>query len=151
MVRIFNNKERKEILIDESADWIQFMPRPYDEDDPHVLIEMNGFDWARHADECSDCGSLLATLGKSDHFWRLSWNNQIWPLNLVGVGPQPGKNRLVYKIGSFFDGTRMKLKLDIRTQDELRTELEECVNAEEYERCVIVRDIINARADIAGS
>ena len=63
MIKIFNKKLNSEIQIDESADWIQFNPRDY-EDKPYVVIEMKEFSFPHHANKCSDCKKFL------DFFWE---------------------------------------------------------------------------------
>jgi hypothetical protein len=145
MIRIFNRLNGHEILIDETVDGIRLIPQNYNEDNPHMSIELTGFDWARHARTCSDCGAFLADFGNHGHSWLLEWQGKSWPLILTGFGRETGKNRLAYEISEYFTGTRLRLKLDTRTIDDLHEELNRLSRAEEYEGCVLIRDLIKAR------
>lgn len=146
MLRIYNVVEGHEILIDDSVDWVQVMPQDYNEVDPHILIEMKGFNWMRHADTCKECGAFEADLGTPKHTWWLDWKGRSWPLILSGIGNQPGKNRLLWESSENFLGTRLKLKLDIRTQDDLLSDLNHLEQIEDYEGCHVVHGILTARA-----
>lgn len=87
----------------------------------------------------------MADFGKPRHSWWLQWQGKTWPLHLVGFGNEPGKNRLLYEDSEYFMGTRLKLKLDTRSVDDLNDELLELIEREDYEGCVVVRDLIQAR------
>lgn len=148
MIRIFNKSNGYEILIDESVEWVRLMPRHYEDEDPHMWIEMSGYDWGRHAESCAECGAFLADFGKPRHSWWLQWQGKSWPLILVGFGNAPGKNRLLQEFSEYFEGTRLKLKLDTRSIDDLHGELTELIRLEDYEGCVVVRDLIHARSRV---
>jgi len=60
MIRIFNKSNGYEIFIDETVEGVTLMPKYYNDEDPHMWIELLGYDWGRHAESCTECGAFLA-------------------------------------------------------------------------------------------
>jgi hypothetical protein len=61
MLKIYNRTNNDSILIDDKLGWVIVNLRDYD-DPPHVVIDLNGFDFMRHARSCKDCNSFFDAL-----------------------------------------------------------------------------------------
>lgn len=144
-MKIFNRVEGHEITINDDEDRVTIMPQHYNEDDPHIKIELNDLDWFTHAESCTDCKAFFNAFGTDTANWHLSWKDKVWPLILKGVGNRTADNRASFQVGEFFSGTKLRLKLDIQTRDELMGELLNSERLEDYEHCIILQRRINAR------
>lgn len=151
MIRIFNYKLKREILLDESKGHISLHPRQYDDDNPHVLLEIRGVHLANHAQSCSDCGAFVSALGTRSHDWFIDINGKVERLNLYGLGNEPTDNRLKSIISYYFTGTKLKLNIDTDTIESLQDQLNEHISTEEFEQCCYFRDKIQNLKDELGS
>jgi hypothetical protein len=142
MIRIFNNKLKKEILLDETNGVVRLHPRQYDDDNPHVQIEIKGVNLGHHAYSCSDCDAFVKALGSQSHDWYLDINGTIHRLNLFGLGNEPHENQFRTTISYYFTGTKLKLNIDTDTVESLTAELQNHIAAENYEQCCYFRDKI---------
>ncbi len=142
MSRLFNRRTGAEILFDAASIGIFLVPRPYVEEHPHILIELHGIDLKDHSHECPDCRELLGDLGTATTDWFLEYNRKIYQLDLQLAGRTRTREHPEFDLKEFFDGTRLKLRVDTDTIETLETELKENEEAENYEHCVYLRDRI---------
>ena len=147
MITIFNNKLNKSILINDKDEIITFIPKQYDTENPHILIELKGIDLFQHSNYCEDCKAFLNALGTNTHDWYININNKIERLNLQGIGRDNQDNTVTYINSYFFLGTKLKLNIDTDTIDILEKELEILEQKEEYEKCYFIRDKIRNISD----
>ena len=144
MIRIYNNKLRSEISIDEQVDWIQFNPRDYEER-PYIIIEMKGFDFLRHAEKCQDCKEFIGAFGNHSLDWYISYNDKVYRLDVeqIGKGEYP-HNEIKYTMSEYNPGTKLTLIFHPLPTDksELKTLLNKAVLDEKYEHACILRDLI---------
>ncbi len=147
MKRIFNKKIEAEILIDENVEWIQFNPRDYEEK-PYVIIEMKQFNFAAHANKCSDCKKFLDSFGKESLDWYISYSDKVFRLDTGQIG-QKGfpKNEIKFTISDYNPGTKLTLVFHKLPTDktEIKTLLEIAVEKEDYENACILRDLIKEK------
>lgn len=145
MIKIYNKKKDKEIIIDDSVDWVQFTPRDY-EKNPYVRIELKGFDFLQHAQECEDCKSLLNAFGKDSIHWYVSYSDKVFRLDTSSIGQKTyGKNDIRTIVSGFESGTKMTLAFHPlpTNKSELQYLLAKEVEMENYEKACIIRDLIN--------
>lgn len=143
MIKIYNRKISKEIIIEDNANVI-IEPHNYDAENPHFRIELPCIDFFNHAETCSDCGAFLKAFGTKTFDWYLEYKNVSYRLNLEKLGGKDfSNNQLIGKAGYYFSGTEMKLILDKDTIESLTEKLGEYEAKEEYEKCIYVRDKIN--------
>jgi len=147
MIRIFNNKLNKVILIDDENEIVAYIPKLYDEENPHVLIELKGIDFFRHSKKCEDCKAFVDALGSNSHDWYIDMNGKVERLNLFGLGKKYTDNKAAVISSYFFDGTKLKLNIDNDTIEGLKIELKELEQSEQYEECCFLRDKIKAISD----
>jgi UvrB/uvrC motif len=148
MIRIFNNKIQKEILIDDATDCVIVSPRDYEIENPHILIDLVGIDFLNHAQACSDCKAFIDNFGTRNLDWYLEYKGKSNRLDLFEVGNSYYDNQAKTIISDDFSGTKLKLKFDTDTIETLQEELSENVSNENYERCVFLRDKINSIRNI---
>ncbi|MGG5485574.1 hypothetical protein [Gaetbulibacter sp. PBL-D1] len=145
MIKIFNKTLNSEILIDESADWIQFTPRDYEEK-PYVIIEMNKFNFLHHANKCSECKKFLDSFGQESVDWHISYSNKIFRLDTKQIGIKGySENEIKVTMSDYNPGTKMTLVFHNLPNDkvELHNLLELAVVNEDYENACVLRDLIN--------
>lgn len=143
MIRIFNNKTGKGILIDDKSEIVTYSPKQYEEGNPHVLIELKGINFFHHSRTCEDCKSFVDSLGTKSHDWFIDINGKTERLNLYGLGKLHTDNKATFINSFFFHGTKLKLNIDTDTVESLEQELSKLVQAEKYEECCFVRDKLN--------
>jgi hypothetical protein len=144
MIRIFNNKLSKVILIDDKNEFVAFVPKQYEEGNPHVLIELEGIDFFRHSKKCEDCKAFVHALGTYSHDWYIDMNGKVERLNLYGLGKKYTDNKATLINSYFFYGTKLKLNIDNDTVEDLKVELKKLEQSEQYEECCFLRDKIKA-------
>lgn len=145
MIRIFNKKEDIEIRIDESVDWITFMPKHY-EDKPYLVIEFENFSFSHHALECKDCNIFLNSFGKDSTDWYISFSNNTYRLNTKNLGQKGhSENEIISTSSKYHNGSRLTLTFhEIPTElNELQKLLSSSLEFENYEKACILRDLIN--------
>ena len=133
MTRIFSPKNKAEIIIDDT-----FIVR----DDEFISFAFpNGFNWAHHAQTCSDCKLFLESFSRPTYEWLLEVDDEIYVLEPIEFGSRNDhfKNLIQFSVSPEFFGTRMKLKrCEASFIDQI---LEEKIIGEEYEQCAELRDI----------
>jgi hypothetical protein len=147
MIRIFNIKTRKSILIDDKSDNIVYNPKLYEEGNPHVLLELKGINFFHHSETCEDCKSLVDSFGTNTHDWFIDLNGKRERLNLQNLGKLYTDNKVSFTTSDFFYGTRLKLNIDTDTVESLEQELLSYVSQEKYEECAFIRDKLNSIND----
>jgi hypothetical protein len=143
MIRIFNDKEKKEILIDDSLSNVIVTPHMYIEP-CYIKIEINGFFMLNHMSKCSDCKSFVYSFGKSSNNWFLEYKNKKYLINTDKIGSKiNGENKIQQTTYSEYNnGTTLVLsimELDIQKLNEMMLSHQD---NEEYEKCIIFRDLI---------
>ena len=143
MIVIFNNKLGVEIRIDDTLPFVTLTPRDYD-DSPYVKIELKGFHFFSHANECKDCKAFLNSFGTTNFDWFVSYLNKTKRLDLSKLNKQYDSNNLNFKISEFDNCSTFKLNLSLipENEDDLKIELEKEEKRENYEMCIIYRDIL---------
>ncbi len=144
MIRIFNNKIKKEILIDDSLDIVIFSPRDYDQNNPHILIDLKNIYFSNHAQKCNDCNSLLKAFGTNTTNWFIEYNGNKKRLNLQHLDSKFETNKLTSTISEWFSGTKMKLVFDTDTVVELEKKLKQQIENEDYKGCSLTHNKIVA-------
>jgi len=142
MIKIFNKKKGNKISLDEKHEWIFFEPHHY-EDLPYVKISMSNIDWFSHTYRCEDCKSLYDDFGTSNYDWQIEYPGFKARLDLTEFGPDYDVNTASHNIGEYFDGTILKLNLDIDSIDELKILLNVNELLEDDKKCCFIRDKIN--------
>jgi hypothetical protein len=142
MARIFNRRTGSEILFDSSSIGIVLMPIEEPEDRPHVLVELMGIDLEDHSHKCPECRELLKDLGTSTTDWHIELDEKVYRLHLEKVDPTSNPGIAKPPLREFFDGTRLKLRIDTDTVEGLESELKRHEEDENYEHCVYLRDRI---------
>lgn len=142
MITIYNEIKGREITIDESHELIFFEPRHY-EDLPYVKISMNNIDWFRHKEKCEDCEALYNDFGTSNYEWEIEYPGFKARLDLSEFGPKTDANAASRNIGYYFEGTVLKLNLDIDSIEEIEILLKANEILEDDEKCCFFRDKIN--------
>ncbi|MFN4235104.1 MAG: hypothetical protein ACK4IK_09895 [Bacteroidia bacterium] len=143
MIKIFNKKHKYEILIDEGNENVIYTPKLYDEENPHILIELHNINFFKHAENCKDCDSFLKAFGTNSNDWYIDLNGRIERLDLRNFGNKYNNNNAKSIISNFFEGTKLKLKIDTDSVESLMQELIINEENEEYETCAFIRDKIN--------
>ena len=142
MIKIFNTDKGHEILIDEKHGRISFHPHHYEEL-PYVEILLKNIDWFRHKEDCDDCQSLFNDFGTDNYNWQIEYPGFKARLNLSEFGSGFDMNTASQKIGEYFNGTKLKLNLDIDSIDELKVLLKANEILEDDKKCCFLRDKIN--------
>lgn len=145
MIKIFNKKQKVEILIDEKSSLIQFSPYDYEEK-PYVIIEIKDFNLIRHVTKCDDCNKFFNSFGKNSTNWYISYSDKIFRLDMKELGKNNYLNSKISLTHSEYNsGTKLTLlfhELPIRKK-ELERLLIVSVEQEDYEQASIIRDLIN--------
>ncbi len=142
MIRIYNKKKGREITIDESHARIIFEPRHY-EDLPYVKISMRNIDWFRHKEKCEDCKTLYDDFGTPNYDWKIEYLDFKARLDLTEFGPKTDANTASRNDGEYFNGTILKLNLDIDSIEQMKLLLKANELLEDDEKCCFFRDKIN--------
>lgn len=143
MIRIFNPKLNTQIII-EKSDWVNFMPRDY-EDIPNVIIEFkNGFNFLKHAKTCKGCKRFVQDFGKSTIEWYIQFNEKTLRLDLSNF--KEGSyysNKASFTSSSYMYGSTLKLIVHKLSTDkeEIQAYLNELVKNERFEEACMVRDL----------
>lgn len=143
MIRIFNQKIDVEIKIDDSVDWVQLIPRDYDEK-PFISIELNGFDFLRHTKSCEDCSKFLNAFGHESVDWYVEYLGKIQRIDTTYLSKGFGKNHISHTISDYFTGTKITLGFNPLPNDKaiLREILIDDLLNENYERACVIRDLL---------
>lgn len=147
MIKIFNKKTDHSILIDETLPQVHFKPMDYDEQNPHVCIDLEGLNLSNHARSCDDCSALLNAFGSRTVDWHIEYLGKVKRLDLSTLGTTFTDNKLAFTGEAYFLGTRLKLNIDTDTVDTLNETLRRYEADENYEGCKIVFDKLNALKD----
>jgi hypothetical protein len=115
--------------------------RDYD-DPPHVVIDLNGFDFMRHTRSCKDCNSFFDALKSKSEDWLMDFNGKKYFIRMNDLGIKKfGKNQIKMTQSEYNFGTRIQieiLKLDKLELDELELN---SVEMEDYEGACLYRDL----------
>ena len=144
MIRIFNIKEERAILIDEKSSMVTFYDNDWNEENPHLVIELKGFHFSHHAMTCEDCGAFQKAFGTKSTDWFIDYPEKTKRLDLSNFGKTMDENQMVFRISEFDNGTKMKLNIDADTVESLGEKLKVHLDREDYEGCCKIRDKINA-------
>lgn len=144
MIQIFNKNKNLSIQIEE-ANWVQFIPHDYEEENPYVIIELRGFNFFHHAENCDDCGSFLNDLGTNTLDWFISFQGKTRRLDMITLGKKENENMVTNILSEFDTGSKLKLNLHFLPTDKKELALfekEYAIN-EEFEKAAIVHRLIN--------
>jgi hypothetical protein len=143
MIKIYNSKEKREILIDDKASWVIITPMMHLEP-PHIKIDLSGFFLFNHSSTCNDCKCFIDSFSKNSNDWFLLYNSKKYKINTENLGSSEfGSNQIKQTYFSEFEqGTSITLSLLELNIDELKKLIIDAVNEEEYEKCIIYRDLI---------
>ncbi|MFN0032641.1 MAG: hypothetical protein ACKVOR_10820 [Flavobacteriales bacterium] len=144
MIRIFNFKEKRTILIDETSSMVCFHSNDWDEENPHLIIELKGFHFSHHARTCEDCGSFLNAFATESVDWCVEYLGKTKRLDLSRLGKNFNDNQFTYRISDFANGTKMKLNIDLDTLELLDELLKVHEQLEDYDQCCRIRDKMKA-------
>lgn len=144
MIRIFNKKTNKSILIDETLPHVHFSPLDYYEDNPHILFKIEGLNLGHHSRTCEDCGSFLNAFGTNTCDWYIDYSNKINRLNLTSFGQKPTDNQLTFMGSAYFTGTILRLNIDTDTVESLEQTLKNFELTENYESCSLIVRKLNS-------
>lgn len=142
MVRIFNKKLDKEITFPDN-DNIQETPKFYDEDNPHIKLEIKctlNNSWMRHAQNCEECGSLFKSFGTESRDWFLEYNREIYQMDLSTLGKSYKDNKIQDICSYYFTGSI--LKFNVKDKETLKKELDAEESIENYENCQLIFESI---------
>ena len=143
MIRIFNIKTFNSIKIALDSH-IFLSPNDYDEENPHIKILMEHFDFGSHSGKCNDCKALLDAFGSNTTDWYVEYLDKTRRLNLELFGNKQNDNHCIYTISDIFNGTELKLNIDTDTIESLEKKLVAEVAVENYEGCRIIYGKINS-------
>lgn len=147
MIKIYNKKRERSILVDDSVDWIVFTPKDYD-DIPHVIIEFKNFNYLIHAADCPDCKEFIQSFSTESADWYLSWGNKIFSLRTDGLGQKGyAKNQIKHTVSDHDDHSRLTLVFHNLPADNVKLEsrLKEVIDTEDYEKACIIRDLMEEK------
>lgn len=144
IVRIFNKKLQKEITIESSLPQVAFTPKEWDEENPHVLIKLDGLHFSRHADFCEDCKAFRNSFGTNTTDWQIEYLGKTLRLNLKTLGQKTSDNHLEWRAEDYFCGSILKLNIDTDTIESLQEELTIQEKLENYEGCSLIFEKIKA-------
>jgi hypothetical protein len=140
MIRIFNAKLEKSILIDEKNENVTYVPKQYEEESPHILIELKGINLFHHSQTCEDCKAFVDALGSSSYDWHIFINGKVERLDLRSFGKAYKDNKASFNVSDYFCGTKLKLNLDADTEESIQQKIELFLKEERYEECCFLRD-----------
>lgn len=143
MVRIFNIKTNHSIKIDIDTNVFLF-PNDYDEENPHIKILIENFNFGIHSSTCNDCKALLNSFGSYSTDWYIEYLNKTKRLNLEKFSNKHKDNHCINTISDVFQGTELKLNIDTDTIESLQSKLQEEIEIENYEGCEIISKKIKA-------
>jgi hypothetical protein len=146
-IKIFNRKLNKNILIGNEA-YVNFEPKDWNVENPHVVINIENFDFYQHTFKCDDCKSFYESFGTETLDWYIEYLNKIKRLDLKSFGNKSNDNHFERVIFSdFFTGTKMKLNIHELDDDieALKVALREEELSENYEKCIIISCLINEK------
>jgi len=144
MIEIFNRKEDRRIMIDDSLPQVIFMPKDY-EDVPHVIIELRGLNFHTHSLTCKDCKSFINSFGTRNMDWFISYSGKVKRLDLLRFENQFLDNHSTFKISEFENGSLLKINLSTLPSDkeELQALLQANSVLENFEYCSLLQNLIN--------
>ena len=143
MIKIFNNQINKEIIIDDDNDSVAYIPRQYEQGNEHIIIELTGINLLHHSNTCNDCKAFIDVLGTINFDWHIEIDGKIERLNLTNLGKEHTDNMIEFTISRYFNGTKLKLKIDTDTIKSLEKTLKRKIKEEKYDNCTFIRDKIN--------
>lgn len=147
MVKIFNKKLDKEIIFPDN-DNIQESPKFYDEDNPHIKLEIKctlNNSWMRHAQTCEECGSLFKSFGSNSRDWFLEYNQETYQMDLSTLGQNYKDNKIQDICSYYFTGSI--LQFNVKDKETLKKELENQEIDENYEECKLILESIKIMND----
>ena len=144
---IFNKKKNKEIYISEKHPLVKIGPQLYNEEYPHILIELKNIDFQRHALTCKDCKTLCDDFGTNTTDWYITWQTKNYRLDLSNPGRGYHQTLVSCMFGGYFTGTRLKLMISTENIVKLKEELDHNLEFENYEHCAFLRDRIHQLED----
>lgn len=59
------------------------MAKTYDDINPHIIIELNGFDFFSHIEVCEDCNYFYKSFGTDTTDWFIDFEDKKYRLNLM--------------------------------------------------------------------
>lgn len=145
MIKIFNKKQKAEILIDEKSSFIQFSPYDYEEK-PYVIIEIKDFNLIRHAAKCYDCNNFFKSFGKNSTNWYISYSDKVFRLDMKELGKNNyPTSKISLTHSEYNSGTKLTLLFhELPTsKEELKKHLKLSIQEENYEKACVLRDLIN--------
>jgi hypothetical protein len=143
MIKIFNNQINKEIIIDDDNDSVAYIPRQYEQGNEHIIIELKGINLLHHSKTCNDCKAFIDVLGTINFDWHIEIDGKIERLNLTNLGKEHTDNMIEFTSSRYFNGTKLKLKIDTDTIKSLEETLKRKIKEEKYDNCTFIRDKIN--------
>ncbi len=123
---------------------VSFQPNDWNDENPHLIIELKGFHFAHHARNCEDCASFLNGFATKSFDWSVEYLGKAKRLDLSKLGKSFDDNQLTYVISDFENGTKMKLLIDTDTIEGLEQSLKLHEELEDFERCCIIQDKMKA-------
>lgn len=151
MIKIYNEKLRRSILIDDSVDWVIFTPRDYD-DIAHVVIEFKDFNYVMHAPHCPDCKDFTESFGKKSSDWYITWENKLFRLDTEHLGQKGyGMNQIKNTVSDYEDSSKLILIFHAlpTEKSELESYLKRVIEEENYEEACRIRDLITEKSKLA--
>jgi hypothetical protein len=142
LIKIYNPKEKFEILIESSTDWVLINPRTYDEKPYFEIKLLHGFNFFSHAKKCKDCKGFMDSLGKNTLDWYLDYNSNTYRLDLSKLGNETKLNYInsEYEYGTILILAIHEIPVDKESLVLLRENL---VSEEKYEEACVIRNLIN--------
>jgi len=144
MIRIFNEKLKVEIQIDDKSDWIIFTPKHYEEN-PSVKIEFKNLNFPYHANSCSNCKQFIDSFGKESVDWYITYFDKIFRLDTSQIEKKGYlQNKIEVTMSDSDPRTEMVLLFHRLPTDKskLKTLLKIAEQNEKYEDACILRDLI---------
>jgi hypothetical protein len=141
MLKIYNRTNNDSILIDDKLGWVMVNLRDYDYP-PHVIIELNGFDFMRHARSCKDCNSFMEALKFGSKDWFLEFLGKKYLIYTKSLGSKEfGENQIKFTNSEYNFGTRIQFEV-LRMDPNQLKELEiTAVEEDDFENACLYRDL----------
>lgn len=143
MITIYNKKLKFEIQIDDSLPQVIFTCKDY-EDIPSVKIELKGFNFHDHSNNCKDCKALVNSFGSNTNDWFISYLGRNRRIDLSKFGNSYSDNFSKFKVSEFEVISTLKLNLSTipEKKEELENLLKQYEEDENYEKCFLLYNIL---------